>query len=348
VSFDYLRKRRTTPLPSPRAAKVSIAISPPPLLVPLPLFEPLPAEPLALVVDPEDPLPEVPLPEVSPLVEPVVEPLPLEPEPLLLLPMLPLEPVLLPDWPLLLPLWSLPEADPVVPPVWPLVEPVLEPLWPLMEPVDPVLEPLCGVVELVLDPLWSFPVVEPLVDEPLVCANRTVTPTISTAIINSKTFFICSPSGSRPVFLISGPRIACATNAARFLKTEEASAVDRFEGKGEGCPPTSRKVGARCVKKSGRFCNCLRRVVGPQLCAGDQNLYPKLPVPQQNCAARNRFSVSAATVTGPTPPGTGVIFEALSTTLRKSTSPTSFPAAVTRVAISNTTTPGFSIAASIL
>ena len=47
---------------------------------------------------------------------------------------------------------------------------------------------------------WSFPVVEELVEEPLVCANSTVTPTISTAIINNKTFFICSPSGSGPVF----------------------------------------------------------------------------------------------------------------------------------------------------
>src|SRR3954451_21141243 len=105
----YLRKRRITPVPSPRAANVNIASSPPPLLVLLPLLVEL-ALPLL------DPV--VPLLLVSPLVEPEVDPLPLAPEPLVLgLPMLPLllepelEPVLLPDCPDVLPLWSV--AEPV-------------------------------------------------------------------------------------------------------------------------------------------------------------------------------------------------------------------------------------------
>ena len=116
--MSYLRKRRITPLPSPRAAKVNIAISPPPLLVPE----------LPLLVEPV--LPEEPLL----LVEPLVPELPL----LLGLPMLPLlfepelEPVLLPDCPDVLPLWSVDE--PVVPPVCPLV---LDPL------CGDALEPLC-------------------------------------------------------------------------------------------------------------------------------------------------------------------------------------------------------------
>jgi hypothetical protein len=180
------------------------------LLVLLPLLVEL-AFPL---LDPVVPLlPEVPLLLVSPLVEPDAEPL------LLGLPMLPLlfepelEPVLLPDCPdVLLPLWSV--AEPVVPPVWPLV---LEPLCGVV-----LLEPVCGLVELVLLCDWSLPVVGVLVDEPLVCANRTVTPTISTAIINNNTFFICSPSGSRPVFVVLWPAFRVRHKRRPIFQTEQA------------------------------------------------------------------------------------------------------------------------------
>jgi hypothetical protein len=112
----YLRKRRTTPVPKPSAANVIIAMAPPPLSV-LPLLEPLLPLVEPLLVEPD-----VPLEDVSPLVEPDVEPL------LLGLPMLPLllDPVLLPDCPDVLPLWSV--AEPVVPPVCPLVDPVVDPL----------------------------------------------------------------------------------------------------------------------------------------------------------------------------------------------------------------------------
>jgi hypothetical protein len=241
-----------------------MASSPPPLLVPpllLPLVPLPPVEPLLLV----EPLPEVPLLEVSPLVEPEVEPLPLEP---VLLPMLPLEPL-----EPLAPVWSLPVAEPLVPPVWPLVEPVLEPLWPLMEPLleplcgsvlEPVLEPvwpLIEPVEPVLEPLcdWSLPVVEPLVLEPLVCANRTVTPTISTAIINNKTFFIVSPPGSRPASSVCS--LARVSRAPQRPAAEDspASALDRFKGYGEGCPALRVIYGEGMGRRSCRFFNGLQR-----------------------------------------------------------------------------------------
>src|SRR5438045_5359404 len=66
-------------------------------------------------------------------------------------------------------------------------------------------------------------------------------------------------------------------------------------------------------------------------------------------AARTVFDMSIAIVIGPTPPGTGVIFDATSRTDSKSTSPCSFDPAlavgsVTRfVPTSITTAPGFTM-----
>src|SRR2546423_1148065 len=66
-------------------------------------------------------------------------------------------------------------------------------------------------------------------------------------------------------------------------------------------------------------------------------------------AARTVFSISIAIVIGPTPPGTGVIFEATSRTDSKSTSPCSrvpvlVPGSLTRlVPTSITTAPGFTM-----
>src|SRR5512137_1083255 len=59
-------------------------------------------------------------------------------------------------------------------------------------------------------------------------------------------------------------------------------------------------------------------------------------------AARNVFSIRVAIVIGPTPPGTGVMAEAMSMTAAKSTSPTSFPSRWL-IPTSITTAPGFTI-----
>jgi hypothetical protein len=108
---------------------VARAISPPPLLVPLPL---------PLWVPFADWSEDVLLDPFAPVV------LPLEPDPLPTLPLVPAPEVLLPVWslaepaepdPLALPLELLP--DPLLP-AWPLEEPLV-PVWSLAEPVLPVL-----------------------------------------------------------------------------------------------------------------------------------------------------------------------------------------------------------------
>ena len=60
-------------------------------------------------------------------------------------------------------------------------------------------------------------------------------------------------------------------------------------------------------------------------------------------AARMRWVSSRALVSGPTPPGTGVMAEATSLADSKSTSPTSLPS-TTLIPTSTTTAPGLSIA----
>ena len=62
------------------------------------------------------------------------------------------------------------------------------------------------------------------------------------------------------------------------------------------------------------------------------------------CAAASMFFMSIARVMGPTPPGTGVIYDALAETSSKHTSPVNFPVSGSRfMATSITTAPGLTI-----